>query len=113
MAKRVHALATHLTEHHEGDPTTIWGDAADGKQLARSLKALPGFGPEKTKIFVAVLAKRFGVRPDGWEAAAGGFAVDDGVPRSVADVTDPFVLAAIREHRAAQKAAKGSVDKER
>ncbi len=112
MAKRVHALASFLVEHHEGDPTLIWADAEDGRQLARRLKALPGFGPEKTKIFVAVLAKRFGVRPDGWQAAAGGFAVDD-VPRSVADVTDPSVLDAIRAHRAAQKAAKGTVDKER
>ena len=112
MGRRVQAMCAALVADHGGSAETLWADAPDGPTLAGRLRALPGFGPEKTKIFVAVLAKRFGVRPDGWEAAAGGFAMDDGVPRSVADVTDPSVLAAIREHRATQKAAKGSVDKE-
>ena len=58
---------------------------------------------EKTKIFVAILAKRMGVAPDGWRAAAGPFA--DDVPRSVADIDGPEALEGVRAWKKAQKAA--------
>lgn len=115
MARRVHALCAYLVEHHDGDPSALWSDVPDGRSLRRRVHALPGFGPEKSKIFVAVLAKRFGIAPDGWREAAGGFGADD-APRSVADVDEPMVLEAIRAHRAAMKAAAGTdrpADKER
>jgi uncharacterized HhH-GPD family protein len=68
------------------------------------LHALPGFGDEKSKIFIALLAKTQGVRPEGWQDAAGKFG--DEVPRSVADIDGPESLAKVREWKQAQKAAK-------
>ena len=53
-------------------------------------------------IFTAVLAKRFGVKPDGWEKAAGPFA--DSSPRSVADISDAESLGEVRAWKKAQKA---------
>ena len=44
---------------------------ATGDELYRRLRALPGFGDEKARIFVALLGKRMGVTPAGWRAAAG------------------------------------------
>jgi uncharacterized HhH-GPD family protein len=104
MARRLHELAGVVTEHYGGDARTLWTTAATGDELYRRLRELPGFGDEKAKIFVALLAKRFAVRPPGWEAAAGVFA--DTTPRSVADVADAATLARVRQWKVAQKAAK-------
>lgn len=102
MAKRTQALCTHLVEHHDGEVTAVWADVDDGAALVRRLKALPGFGPEKSKIFASLLAKRFGVRPAGWEEAAAPFSADG--LRSVADLAEPGDLDRLREHRRALKA---------
>lgn len=104
MGRRIHALCGELGERYDGHAERIWADDVDGAELARRLRALPGFGDEKTKIFVALLAKRQGVRPAGWESAAGVFA--DATPRSVADIHDAASLAVVREWKQAQKAAK-------
>lgn len=104
MGRRIHALCTLLTRDYDGRAEALWADVADGSELARRLHALPGFGDEKTKIFVALLAKRRGVRPPGWEDAAGVFA--DETPRSVADVHDDVSLVKVREWKRASKAAK-------
>ena len=103
MARRVHALCCVLAAEWEGEASSLWADEPDGPTLARRLRSLPGFGPEKTKIFVALLAKRFGVCPVGWETAAGVFADDE--PRTIADCGDADSLAAVRAWKAAQKAA--------
>ena len=103
MAGRIQDLCHHLVAHHGGDAADIWQGASDGADLSRRLQALPGYGAEKTMIFVAVLAKRMGVTPEGWEAAAGPFA--DDVPRSVADIDSPEALATVRAWKKAQKAA--------
>jgi uncharacterized HhH-GPD family protein len=103
MARRVHTLCRALVDEWGGRADALWADDPDGRLLARRLGALPGFGPEKTKIFIALLAKRFGVRPDGWEAAAGVFADDR--PRTIADCDSVDGLAAVRAWKAAQKAA--------
>lgn len=103
MGRRIHALCSAIDEHWNGDPGAIWTTARDGADLARRLSALPGFGEEKTMIFVALLAKRFDVRPEGWEDAAGPFS--DGAPRSAADVDGPDALAEVREWKRAQRAA--------
>jgi uncharacterized HhH-GPD family protein len=103
MAKRVHALAVHLMEEHEGDASRVWSQATTGAELKRRLVALPGFGDQKARIFVALLGKQCGVRPDGWEEAAG----DYGQPghRSIADVTDRDSLEQVRAWKQAKKAA--------
>ncbi len=102
MAKRVHALCRVLVDEYGGDASAVWRDAGSGAELYDRLVALPGFGAEKARIFLALLAKRLGVRPPGWEAAAAPFS--DDVPRSVADIDSPEMLARVREWKRAQKA---------
>lgn len=103
MARRIQALCQALVDDWGGRAEALWTDDPDGHTLAERLRALPGFGPEKTKIFIALLAKRFGVRPDGWETAAGVFADDQ--PRTIADCDSADGLAAVRAWKAEQKAA--------
>lgn len=103
MAKRCGELARHLVEHYDGHAGAIWADVRSGKALYDRLRALPGYGDEKAMIFVAILAKRFGVAPRGWKAAAGPFA--DRQPRSVADIDGPDALAEVRIWKKNQKAA--------
>lgn len=102
MAARLQALASHVVEEYDGDAAAIWRDATDGAELLRRLKALPGFGDQKARIFLALLAKQCGVAPAGWAQAAG----DYGSPgfRSVADVVDDDSLRKVREHKQAMKA---------
>jgi uncharacterized HhH-GPD family protein len=103
MGRRIHALCTVLAAGYDGRGDAVWGGVATGDELYDRLRALPGFGDEKSRIFVALLGKRIGVRPDGWRAAAGKFGDDS--PRSVADSTSPETLAAVRQWKRAQKAA--------
>src|SRR5512139_1427795 len=87
MATRIQALAAHVVREYDGDTARLWQDAADGRDLLRRLQALPGFGKQKAQIFVALVGKQLGVRPDGWEQAAGAYS-EEGAFRSVADVVD-------------------------
>jgi uncharacterized HhH-GPD family protein len=102
MAERTHALCTAIVEEYGGDPARIWRDAKSGDELLTRLRALPGFGEEKSKIFLALLGKRLGVAPPGWEEAAKPFS--DDVKRSVADVDSPEALAEVRNWKRTQKA---------
>ncbi|MDY7103630.1 MAG: HhH-GPD-type base excision DNA repair protein [Actinomycetota bacterium] len=109
MAKRAHQLCTHLVEHHGGDAAALWSGVDDGRELLARVKALPGFGDEKAKIFVALLAKRFAITPSGWEEAAAPFSDDE--RRSAADVSSPETLAEVRAWKKAMKAkGKGKQD---
>ncbi|CAN5159729.1 HhH-GPD-type base excision DNA repair protein [soil metagenome] len=109
MAKRTHALCRHLVEHYDGEAARVWSDVGDGRALLGRLRALPGYGDEKARIFLAVLAKRFGVRPPGWREAAGRFS--DDVPRSAADVDSPEALQRVRAFKRTQRArGKGKGD---
>jgi uncharacterized HhH-GPD family protein len=103
MATRAYALCEHLVEHYGGEADALWTSVDDGAALYARIRALPGFGDEKSKIFLALLAKRFDVRPAGWETAAGAFG--DDVPRSAADVDGPESLVKVREWKRAQKKA--------
>jgi len=102
MAGRVQALAAHVVEVYGGDAAAVWRDVADGRELFRRIRALPGFGDQKAKIFVALLGKQFGVRPPGWEEAAGDYAAAG--RRSVADVVDATTLQEVRDYKKAMKA---------
>jgi uncharacterized HhH-GPD family protein len=106
MGRRIHELCTALVEHHDGDAADVWTGATDARDLYDRLRALPGYGEEKSKIFVAILGKRLGVAPEGWEAVAAPFSDDE--PRSVADVGSEETLAAVREWKKAAKAANRS-----
>lgn len=103
MAAKAQALAQIIETKYDGDVTRLWNDAATGKELLKRVQELPGFGAQKAKIFVALLAKQAGVRPEGWEAAVGDYALDG--YRSVADVVDADSLAKVREHKQEMKAA--------
>lgn len=104
MARRTHELCQHLVEHYGGDAAAVWTGAPSGQELLARLRALPGYGDEKARIFVAILAKRMGVAPPGWQEAAGPFA--DAEPRSVADIDSPASLEKVRRWKRAMKAAK-------
>jgi len=74
MAKRIQALAQIIVDRYDGDAAALWtaGDP-DGQELLKRLKALPGFGDQKARIFLALLGKQYGVTPTGWRAAAGDY----------------------------------------
>lgn len=103
MAARMQALAALVVEKYDGDTARLWTEASSGKDLLKRVMELPGFGKQKAQIFVALLAKQLDVRPDGWEKAAGDYALDG--YRSVADVVDPASLQKVREFKKEQKAA--------
>ncbi|MBV8235120.1 MAG: Fe-S cluster assembly protein HesB, partial [Acidimicrobiia bacterium] len=102
MAGRTLELCKALVEDYDGRAERVWETAGDGAELFGRLKALPGFGDQKAKIFIALLAKRMGVQPPGWQGAA-GFYAEHGC-YSVADVDGPDTLAKVREYKRAAKA---------
>ena len=107
MARRVHALAQHIIDKYDGETENIWLSGRpkpDGAEVLKRLKALPGFGEQKAKIFLAMLGKQRGVQPKGWREAAGHYG-DRGSHRSIADVTDAASLAEVRNFKKAAKAA--------
>ncbi|ARZ68852.1 Fe-S cluster assembly protein HesB [Streptomyces albireticuli] len=104
MAKRVQQLCQYLVEHYDGDASAVWRDVDSGKELLGRLKALPGFGEQKARIFLALLGKRLGVRPEGWREAAGAYG-EEGSYRSVADITGPGSLTKVRAHKQEMKRA--------
>ena len=107
MAERIQALCRVVVEQYGGDAAALWRTAGTGRELLGRLRALPGFGEQKARIFVALLGKQLGVRPEGWRGVAGPYG-EDGSRRSAADVTDPETLAEVRAFKqAAKRAAKG------
>ena len=99
MARRVQALCQVVVEDYGGDAGAIWREARDGDDLAARIKKLPGFGDMKVKILVAVLAKKFDVKPVGWEKHAANW-------HTVADVDSEESMAEAREVKREMKAAK-------
>jgi len=106
MAKRTHALCVHLVEHYGGYADGVWKGVQSGDELLGRVVALPGFGRAKARIFVGLLGKRLGVRPEGWEAVAADWA-------SIADVDAFERVAEIRERKRAMKAAAKQADSAR
>lgn len=103
MGERIHMLCEHLAAEYGGDGSRVWNDDPEAATLYDRITALPGYGEEKSQILLALLAKRFGIKPDGWEALAGPFA--DDTPRSAADVAGADSLARVRQWKRAQRAA--------
>jgi len=105
MAGRAQALAASVVETWGGDVSAIWtqGDP-EGAEILKRLKALPGFGEQKAKIFLALLGKQYGLTADGWRESAGDYGLE-GSYRSVADIVDPESLTKVREFKKAAKAA--------
>lgn len=103
-ARRVRELCRIVVDQYGGRAERVWTTAADGVELLRRVKALPGFGEQKARIFVALLGKQLGVRPPGWREAAGAFGAE-GSFLSVADIDGPESLARVRHHKQQVKAA--------
>jgi uncharacterized HhH-GPD family protein len=104
MAARVQVLARIVVDEYEGDAAALWTTAPTGRELLRRVAALPGFGAVKAQIFVALLGKQLGVRPEGWREAAGQFGAD-GSYVSVADIVDEDSLGRVRAYKQSMKAA--------
>ena len=104
MAAKVQEMARIIVEQYDGDAARLWETAGTGAELLQRIAALPGFGAQKAQIFVALLGKQLGVRPDGWREAAGAFGAE-GTRFSVADITDEVTLGEVRSHKQALKAA--------
>lgn len=104
MGQRVQALCAVIANEYGNDASALWSEARTGAELLARMKALPGFGDQKARIFVALLGKQLGVQPTGWREAAGGYG-EEGALRSVADVTSPETLLQVRAYKQAVKAA--------
>ena len=98
MAQRVQELCQVVVSEYEGRAERVWTQAGDARDLERRLLQLPGIGSMKANTIVAVLAKRFGVRPAGWENVA---------PRhpTLGDVDSAESLAAYQAGKRAHKAS--------
>jgi uncharacterized HhH-GPD family protein len=104
MAARVQDLARLIVDSYGGDAAQIWLSAGTGAELLKRVEALPGFGAQKARIFVALLGKQLEVQPAGWREAAGTFGAE-GSHMSVADITDADSLAQVRSYKQGLKAA--------
>jgi uncharacterized HhH-GPD family protein len=103
MAERIQTVARIVVEEYDGHAERIWTEAADANDLLRRMTSLPGFGKQKSQIFVALLAKQLGVRPEGWEAVVGDYSQEG--YRSVADVVDVASLEKVRAYKKEKKAS--------
>jgi uncharacterized HhH-GPD family protein len=108
MAKRIHQMCVILAADYKGKGSNVWKKIEDAEELRKRLRQLPGYGEEKTEIFIALLGKTFGVRPSGWKKAAGVFS--DTKPRSVADIHSQASLLKVRGFKQMQRAQ--DVDKQ-
>ncbi len=106
MAERVQSVARIVVEEHDGHAERIWTEAADAKDLLKRITNLPGFGKQKAQIFIALLAKQRGVRPEGWEGVVGDYSLEG--YRSVADVVDEASLQKVRAFKQEKKAKAAS-----
>ncbi|MEX1038097.1 MAG: HhH-GPD-type base excision DNA repair protein [Acidimicrobiia bacterium] len=99
MAKRTQDMCQVIVDEYDGDASQIWATAENGKELLKRLKALPGFGEGKSRIFVGLLGKRLGIRPEGWEVAAADWP-------SIADVATFDDVLELREQKRQMKQKK-------
>ncbi len=112
MAKRIQGLARALVDEYDGDTAALWTRGTpDGAEVLRRLKALPGYGEQKARIFLALLGKQYGVTPPGWRQAAGDYG-SSGVHMSIADVVDSGSLEQVRAYKKKMKAAAKAAPKE-
>jgi uncharacterized HhH-GPD family protein len=104
MGERVQALCAAVVADWGGEASAIWTrDSPGGAEILARLKALPGFGDQKARIFLALLGKQYGLEAPGWREAAGDYG--SAGYRSVADIVDAASLTKVREHKKAMKAA--------
>ncbi len=98
MARRTQELCAAIASEYGGETARVWSDAGSGAELERRLLDLPGIGPMKARSLIAILANRFGVRPDGWEDVAPTYP-------TLGDVDSPEALEAYQAEKRAYKAS--------
>ena len=97
MAGKVQALCAAVARDYGGDAARIWTEAADARDLEKRLLGLPGIGPMKAKTLLAILGKRFGIKPAGWDEVAP-------TTPTLGDVDSPEALARYQAGKRAYKA---------
>lgn len=97
MAGKVQALCAAVARDYDGDAARIWTEARDARDLEKRLLGLPGIGPMKAKTLLAILGKRFGVKPAGWDEVAP-------THPTLGDVDSPESLARYQAGKRAYKA---------
>lgn len=98
MARRVQELCAAIVEDYGGRAERVWLEAESGKDLEKRLLDLPGIGPMKARSLIAILVKRYGVRPPGWEDVAP-------THPTLGDVDSYEALEAYQEKKRAYKAS--------
>ena len=93
-----------IVDTYGGDTASIWTSATSGDELLANVKALPGFGEQKARIFIALLGKQLGVTTPGWREVSTPYG-DAGTFRSVADIDSPESLHKVRQYKQQMKAA--------
>ena len=101
MAKRTQDMCRAIVADYDARSENLWETAGDGAELFARLKALPGFGIGKSKVFVGLLAKRLGVAPEGWERHAADWP-------SIADVASFDEVTVLRERKRAMKKSRNT-----
>ncbi len=96
MAKKVQAVCTHIVDQHDGDIDQLWQGAVTAQDVVRRIQAMPGFGEYKARVYFGVLAERFDVRPEGWEALTPEWP-------SIADIAAPEDLPELKLRKKAWK----------
>jgi len=97
MAGKIQALCAVIANDYGNDAARVWSEATDGPALEARLLGLPGIGEMKAKSIIAVLGKRFGVQPPGYDAVAPTWP-------TLGDVDSPEALAAYQAGKRAHKA---------
>lgn len=105
MAARVRELCVAIAERYGGDASRVWSEAQDGRDLERRLLGLPGIGEMKAKALIAILGKRFGIRPPGWDEVAPTWP-------TLGDVDSPEALEQYQAGKRAKKAAARAAEAE-
>jgi uncharacterized HhH-GPD family protein len=103
-AKRVQAMCQIIVDEYKGKASNVWRTAKTGDELLRRVRALPGFGEQKARIFIGLLGKQLAVQPPGWQEAAGRFG-QPGTFLSIADIVDGDSLSRVRAYKQEMKAA--------
>ena len=98
MAMRTQELCAAIVSDYEGDAARVWTEATDGRDLQQRLLDLPGIGPMKARSLIAILGKRFGIKPPGWEEVAP-------THHTLGDVDSVEALEAYQAKKRAYKAA--------
>lgn len=98
MATKVQALCAAIARDFDNDAASVWREAPDGPSLEARLLSLPGIGEMKAKSLIAVLGKRFGVRPPGYATVAPTWP-------TLGDVDSSEALASYQAGKRAHKAA--------